>query len=86
VNEDTGKGLHAQHDCSPFALDLVYLKDCGECEATPPGSNKAAASSSAAGFVFDGAGGGRNDEGRPAVFDARTYAKVKGRPLLGRGF
>merc|ERR1712146_720850 len=29
VNEDTGKPLH---DCTPFTLDLQYLKDCGECE------------------------------------------------------
>ena len=27
VNEDTGKAH--KHDCTPFALDLQYLKDCG---------------------------------------------------------
>lgn len=31
VNKDTGKPLF---DCSPFHLDLLYLKDCGECEHT----------------------------------------------------
>mmetsp|Transcript_39813 Transcript_39813/g.54210 ORF Transcript_39813/g.54210 Transcript_39813/m.54210 type:complete len:249 (-) Transcript_39813:225-971(-) len=29
VNLDTGKPAH---DCTPFNLDLQYLKDCGECE------------------------------------------------------
>ena len=28
VNKDTGKPN--VHDCTPFALDLQYLKDCGE--------------------------------------------------------
>jgi len=31
VNKDIGK---PQFDCNPFHLDLVYLKDCGECEHT----------------------------------------------------
>jgi FAD-linked sulfhydryl oxidase len=32
VNRDLGKPLF---DCSPLALDLMYLKDCGECTLKP---------------------------------------------------
>mmetsp|Transcript_136587 Transcript_136587/g.248396 ORF Transcript_136587/g.248396 Transcript_136587/m.248396 type:complete len:666 (+) Transcript_136587:96-2093(+) len=32
VNEDLGK---AKQSCSPFTLDLMYLKSCGECSADP---------------------------------------------------
>jgi FAD-linked sulfhydryl oxidase len=31
VNKDIGKPMF---DCTPFHLDLIYLKDCGECEHT----------------------------------------------------
>ena len=32
VNRDIGK---KQFDCSPFKIDLMYLKDCGGCEVKP---------------------------------------------------
>jgi FAD-linked sulfhydryl oxidase len=32
VNRDLGKPLF---DCAPLALDLMYLKDCGECSLKP---------------------------------------------------
>jgi len=31
VNRDIGK---KEFDCNPFNLDMMYLKDCGECEHT----------------------------------------------------
>merc|ERR1712146_324290 len=40
-----GKPLH---DCTPFTLDLQYLKDCGECEPS-----KAAAGEQGAGEDVD---------------------------------
>jgi len=33
VNVDLGK---PQTDCTPFAIDMMYLKDCGECEVKKP--------------------------------------------------
>jgi len=46
VNADLGK---PQFDCNPFALDLVYLKDCGECDP-----RKKAPKSSKTGGKLDG--------------------------------
>eukprot|EP00618_Florenciella_parvula_P036072 CAMPEP_0119474524 /NCGR_PEP_ID=MMETSP1344-20130328/5743_1 /TAXON_ID=236787 /ORGANISM="Florenciella parvula, Strain CCMP2471" /LENGTH=583 /DNA_ID=CAMNT_0007507845 /DNA_START=43 /DNA_END=1794 /DNA_ORIENTATION=- len=40
VNRDTGKPIH---DCNPFALDLLYLKDCGECVPEKKGAPTGAA-------------------------------------------
>mmetsp|Transcript_8564 Transcript_8564/g.15545 ORF Transcript_8564/g.15545 Transcript_8564/m.15545 type:complete len:879 (-) Transcript_8564:91-2727(-) len=33
VNVDLGK---PQQECKAFAIDMMYLKDCGECEVTKP--------------------------------------------------
>mmetsp|Transcript_39897 Transcript_39897/g.80476 ORF Transcript_39897/g.80476 Transcript_39897/m.80476 type:complete len:158 (+) Transcript_39897:455-928(+) len=63
VNVDTGKAHF--HDCSPFNLDLQYLKDCGECEG--PGAPKAATPQGASASAVDAAA--------PQVFDGRLYAK-----------
>ena len=64
---DTGK--EHIHDCTPFNLDLQYLKDCGECEG--PGADKKAREMDrkGKGGSSDAAGGERE------VFDARLYGK-----------
>ena len=70
ISVDTGKAY--VQDCSPFQLDLLYLKDCGECEVP-------SAASKAAGDDDDGGGGdhgsGSHSGGSGGVFDARLYAK-----------
>jgi len=48
VNRDTGKPIH---DCNPFGLDLLYLKDCGECE--PEKKKKAAEEGEITADTFD---------------------------------
>jgi len=65
VNLDTGKNY--QHDCTPFNLDLQYLKDCGECEG--PGADKKAREMDIKGR------GGVSVASEREVFDARLYAK-----------
>ena len=72
VNVDTGKE-HVQ-DCSPFQLDLLYLKDCGECEVP------ASAAEAAQNDNKDDDGGDGHDRllsgsDSNGVFDARVYAK-----------
>jgi thioredoxin-like negative regulator of GroEL len=62
VNVDTGKEHY--HDCSPFNLDLQYLKDCGECEGPGAAPKKK---------VYESTDVNRDAE--RAVFDARHYAK-----------
>eukprot|EP00948_MAST-09A_sp_MAST-9A-sp1_P001915 g1915.t1 len=37
VNRDIGK---PEFDCNPFKIDLMYLKNCGECEHKSPDPNK----------------------------------------------
>jgi flavocytochrome c len=37
VNRDIGKPLF---DCTPIVLDMMYLKNCGECEVEPKGKKK----------------------------------------------
>ena len=37
VNKDIGKPLF---DCTPINLDMMYLKNCGECEVEKKGEKK----------------------------------------------
>ena len=69
MNVDTGKE-HVQ-DCSPFQLDLLYLKDCGECEV-PASAAEAAQNDNKDGDGHDRLLSGSDSIG---VFDARVYAK-----------
>jgi hypothetical protein len=68
VNVDTGKSHY--HDCSPFNLDLQYLKDCGECEGPSASTSTTTTSSSR-----HGSSDTSDMEQAKPVFDARTYAK-----------
>lgn len=59
VNLDTGKKAH---DCTPFTLDLLYLKDCGECEPSKKGDAVGDAAEADKPYTAES-------------FDARLYAK-----------
>ena len=73
MNIDTSKDFI--QDCSPFQLDLLYLKDCGECEVPASAAEAAQNDHKDDDGSDDGHDRLTNSGSSNSVFDARVYAK-----------